>query len=147
MILLLLPAVFAAEPLSELPQRPALSAPVAGECGAAIGLDIGEPVPEELVVDERVTCAAVALPISKAADALALVAWGDALEARYRLDTVYLQGQVRITEAERDWYAARLAEAQRVKFWERPWAQRTIGGISVLAVCGVTAWGLAQIEG
>jgi hypothetical protein len=142
---LLLPAL-GAEPLPPLPERPSPIPPVEGECAEAIGLDVGEPVPAVLVSGGKVACGAVAVPLSAVADGLQHEAWSDALEARYRLDTVYLQGQVRIAEAERDWYAARLEEAQQVKFWDQPWVQRTVGGASVLVVVGATAWGLDQLS-
>lgn len=144
MLPLLVLATQAGEPLEPLPPRPAPSTPLAGECSRAIGLDLGQPVPEALVSAGKVACAAVAVPLSDAADHLALRSWSDAVEARYRLDVVYLEGQVRIAEAERDWYKARREEESAL--WERPWVQRCVGGTSVLLVVGITAWGLGQVD-
>jgi hypothetical protein len=117
-----------------------------GECDDAVGLDVGEPVPTELVSNGIVVCGAVALPVSTAADVLALESWADALDDRYKLDVLFLQGQIAVTAAERDWYADRLKETSHTKFWAQPWVQRMVGGASVLAVVGVAAWGLGEIE-
>lgn len=141
-MILLSAVALAAEPLAPLPDRPPPAEPVTGECTRAMGLDVGEPLPGSLVVDGEAACAAVAVPVSRLADLMASEAWSTAIEDRYHLDVLYLQGQVKVIEAERDWYQKRLEEETEVAVWERPWFQRCVGGTTVMLIAGATIWAI-----
>lgn len=130
--LIVLPAL--ALELSALPERPSPVERVANQCPATVALVPGRPIPAGLV-DEAglVICSAVALPTSEALDLVALEAWSDAIEARYRLDV----GALRFELA---WYASRLEELERPPAWYQTRAAARWGGrLEVLATVAILA--------
>ena len=122
-------------PLPTRVERPAESAPIPTQCARSVALRTGQPIPMGVIDEEgRVICDAVAVPTSTLGDLLILeewvetqIAWGDAVEARYRLDTASLHRELTWT------YGRIKLLEQPPPFWDRPSVQRTIGRLETLA--------------
>ena len=124
---------WAQEPLPALPERPEPPVSVPGHCIEAVGLQEGAEAP----------CTGTLLPPSDLADLLATEAWAEAIEARYRTDTAYLQWHVNQAQLERDWWRARAEEMAALQSEPEPWhlrpgAQRAMGAATVILSVGVT---------
>lgn len=141
MLLLSALVAFAQEPFTwELPSPPP---PVLGECGEAVDLVAGQPVPPSLVgEDGLVRCHATAVPASDLADLLLVDAW--ALQAEPRGHRLELE-----LEWERERYQ-RLSTAfdKPVPWLQRPQVQRNLGRVESLVVIalGITAVAVLDSE-
>jgi hypothetical protein len=125
-----------------LPARPEPQEAIEGECEGEVPLNAGEPLPGALMApDGAIGCHAVAVPVSDVLDLVAIEAWSEALEDRYRVDT----GQLSF---ERNWYkveAERLS--QPVPFFQQPGTQVVIGivvgsGLTVGLTYALSATGI-----
>jgi len=123
---------------ADLPPRPAVPAPVAGQCVKVYPIREGQPLPPSLLASPRAaTCSGVVVPLSDYADLLAVEKWATAIAAQYVVDTKAL-------EMDRDWYKKKLEEEMEpLPFLERPGTQRWFGRIETLVTVGVVAVGLS----
>lgn len=87
---------------AEPPERPHLVAAMEGECQSYVGADEGQPMPEEIVDGATARCSFVAAPPSEVGNLLALETHLEFLEARYRIDTAALEGEITRLAAELD---------------------------------------------
>jgi len=135
MIWLLFSTALAIEP----PARPEPPQPVPGECPEAFRVTPG--------LRDATDCAAVALPLSVAADLYATEKWAEHLEARYRIDTAELELSVEMAE----WKSAQLQQmldAERAEpIVQRPGVHVAMGLVGGVVVCIGTGWALAQVAG
>ena len=133
---LLVSVALAGDPLI----RPVVPEPVAGECARSVPLRAGEPVPAALLgSDGLVKCSAVAEPVSRVAYLLAVERHRDGLEALHSLD-------LRLLEAERDWYRDAYVKAGAPEAWYlRPSVQRWGGRFEALACVAVVGAVLAGV--
>ena len=130
MILLMLSATLWAGDILVRPDRPD---PVDMECPASIPIRAGQPVPGSLIgADGVILCTAVAEPVSSLAHLLALDEYHAALEKLHSLD-------VRLLEAERDYWRDRHTQDTRLAWYEKPAAHRWAGRVEALLVVGVVA--------
>ena len=134
MLFLLLGAALADDPV----KRPTPPIKVAGECDKVYPIDRGQQLPSALLRSPSVAgCSAVAVPLSDYADLLATEKWGEAVAARYAIDTAALR-------ADRDWYKVKLEEESKPPpFLERAGTQRWLGRLETLVTVGVVAVGLS----
>jgi len=122
----------------DMPERLPPHEPLAGECSENYPISKGQPLPVSIVESPSnlSKCSGVAVPLSQYADLLATESWGKAVSERYTIDTTAL-------EADRDWYKAKLEEANKpLPFLERPGTQRWLGRIETLVTVGVVTVGL-----
>jgi len=117
--------------------RPRPFAHVAGECERVLPLEKGRPLPGVFgIIPSSSPCSGVVVPLSDYSDLLATESWGKAVSERYTIDITAL-------EADRDWYKAKLQEANKpLPFLERPGTQRWLGRIETLVTVGVVTVGL-----
>lgn len=122
-----------AVPPIDVPPLPVFVAPDVPEgvrpCGGPLALTPGRPLPDGLLDDQgRVTCHGVVLGLDLALEYQALSeAYVPLLKDRWTTDT-------RALALERNWYAARLQDAERPPpIWERPGVARTVGRVEALA--------------
>ena len=122
---------------SEPPERPKPPEAVTGQCERNYGITKGSTLPVGFVLPGgTVACSAVVVPLSDYADLLVTEDWATLVAQRYRIDTSEL-------ERERDWYKAKLEEAnQPVPWMDRPTTQRWFGRVETLATVAVVAVGL-----
>ena len=137
LLLFTVSAAYGMEPIA----RPSAPEPVEGECEEAIGIERGEPVPDDLRSDSGVArCSAVALPLSEMQDLLIAEEWAQALSDRYKIDTAHLEWQI-------DWYKEALVEANApVPFWQQPYVPLVIGVIGGVGTCIAGAYAVSLIQ-
>jgi len=132
-LLLLMSAAFA----TDIPARPVVPEPVAGQCTQVIPINKGKKFPPELTIGVSISdCSAVAVPLSDYADLLATEVWATNISTRYQIDTAELS-------RERDWYKDRLDLELKPKPWlERPGTQRWLGRIETMVIVGIVTAGI-----
>ena len=122
----------------EPPEKPAPAAPVDGECPEAYSVTPGRDVPE---------CAAVALPLSVAADLYAIEKWSEHLEARYRIDTAQLESKLEMEQWRTDQLQQMLdLERQSQPVVQRPGVHVAVGLVGGVVVTVGAGWALQQVD-
>ena len=130
MILLMLAAPLWAGDVLGRPIRPD---PVESECPASIPIRAGLLASPELIGPDGVfLCTAVAEPVSSLAHMLALEKYHEAREQLHSLD-------VRLLEAERDYWQDRHTQDTVRAWYDKPSVQRWTGRIETLIVVAVVA--------
>tara|TARA_R110001583_G_scaffold153179_1_gene304948 strand:+ start:348 stop:788 length:441 start_codon:yes stop_codon:yes gene_type:complete len=121
----------------DMPDRLPPIASVPGQCAMTYPIETGKLMPSTILgQDSKALCSAIAVPLSDYSDLLATESWGKAVSERYTIDITAL-------EADRDWYKAKLEEANKpLPFLERPGTQRWLGRIETLVTVGVVTVGL-----
>jgi len=121
----------------DMPERLPPIADVPGQCSMTYPIEAGKLIPSTILgQDSKALCSAIAVPLSDYSDLLATESWGKAVSERYTIDITAL-------EADRDWYKAKLEEANKpLPFLERPGTQRWLGRIETLVTVGVVTVGL-----
>ena len=122
----------------EPPAKPAPPSPVDGECPEAYSVTPGRDNHE---------CAAVALPLSVAADLYAIEKWSEHLEARYRIDTAQLESKLEMEQWRTDQLQQMLdLERQAQPIVQRPGVHVAVGLIGGVVVTVGAGWALQQVD-